>query len=352
MKMFGLVVLVCIVGMIGLISWMSYPWSLGHRKTEIEVKVVEPKVDFETLEESPSVIKILTWNLGFLYGKGSEGPGYHPRTKEFFQERLQGLVNQVREWGPDIICFQEIDFDSSRSGGIDQAEYVAIHAGYPYVAEAVSWEANYIPFPYWPLSKNFGRMKSGGAILSRFPITAHQVEILAKPQSNPWWYNLFYLHRYFQKVQIDIGGKNYSVVNLHLEAFDKDDRAEQVRALANMLRVEKIDFSAGDYNMVPDSSAKKRKYPESEDDYENDLSFGIMKKSGHEEVIPEAIYSKDEPRFFTFPAWAPNRRLDYIFFKPGLKMMRAEVLPSALSDHLPLRASFQLSGPNFNPYQQ
>ena len=77
-----------------------------------------------------------------------------------------------------------------------------------------------------------------------------------------------------------------------------------------------------------------------------------MKKSGMEEVIPEEIYGKDEPRFFTFPSWKPDRRLDYIYFKKGLKMMRAEVLPSALSDHLPLKASFQISGPNFNPYQQ
>ena len=347
MKMFGLSVLIGILVIIGVFSWMSYPWSLGYQKNEFEVKVVEPKVDFESLEESPSVIKILTWNLGFLYGKGSEGPGYLPRTKEFYEERLQGLVNQIREWGPDIICFQEIDFDSSRSGGIDQAEYVAVHAGYPYIAEAVTWEANYIPFPYWPLSRNFGRMKSGGAILSRFPIKTHELELLAKPAANPWWYNLFYLHRYFQKVVVDIGGKDYSVVNLHLEAFDKENRAEQARLLGK-----NFDFVAGDFNMVPDISAKKRKYPESEDDYENDKTFGIMKSSGMAEVIPEEIYGKDELRFFTFPSWAPNRRLDYIFFRKGLKMMRAEVLPSALSDHLPLRASFQISGPNFNPYQQ
>ncbi len=352
MKMFGMIFLSVVLTLVVLICWMSYPWSLGASSAEGPVTVVEPKVQIEMLEESPSTIKILTWNLGFLYGRGSEGPGYLPRTKEFYQERLEGLVSQIREWNPDIICFQEIDFESGRSGGINQAEYVAIHAGYPFVAEAVSWNANYIPFPYWPLSRNFGRMKSGGAILSRYPIKSHQLDILAKPASNPWWYNLFYLHRYQQQVSIDIGGKEYTVVNLHLEAFDKEDRAGQVRNLREKAATGKIDFAAGDYNMVPDVAAKKRRFSESEDDYEGDLSFGIMTKSGMEEVIPEEIYGKDETRFFTFPAWAPNRRLDYIFFKKGLKMMRAEVLPSALSDHLPLRASFQLSGPNFNPYQQ
>jgi endonuclease/exonuclease/phosphatase family metal-dependent hydrolase len=352
MKMVSIVLAALIVILVGTLSWMSYPWSLGHQKSEAAVNVVEPKVDVEYLEETPSVIKILTWNLGFLYGKGSEGPGYLPRTKEFYEERLRGLVNQIREWSPDIICFQEIDFDSRRSGGINQAEYVAIHAGYPYVAEGVSWNANYIPFPYWPPSRNFGHMKSGGAILSRFPIKSHELELLAKPRANPWWYNLFYLHRFFQKAVIDIGGKDYTIVNLHLEAFDKEDRAGQAKLLSEKIQKEKIDFAAGDYNMVPDIAAKKRKYPESEDDYEGDLTYAIMSKSGHDEVIPDEIYGKDETRFFTFPSWAPNRRLDYIFFRKGLKMMRAEVLPSALSDHLPIRASFQISGPNFNPYQQ
>ncbi|MFL5785948.1 MAG: endonuclease/exonuclease/phosphatase family protein [Bacteriovoracaceae bacterium] len=352
MKMTALIFLVLALLLVGFLAWMPWPWSLSPHKSEAPVIVVEPKVDIETLEESPSVIKVLTWNLGFLYGKGSEGPGYLPRTKEFYEERLQGLVNQIREWSPDIICFQEIDFDSHRSGGINQAEYVAIHAGYPFLAEGVSWEANYIPFPYWPPSRNFGHMRSGGAILSRFPIKSHELEVLEKPKSNPWWYNLFYLHRFFQKVVIDIGGKDYTFINLHLEAFDKEDRAGQAKLLVQRLKNEHIDFAAGDYNMVPDSAAKKRKFPESEDDYDNDQTFGVMKNSGLDEVIPEEIYGKDEQRFFTFPAWAPNRRLDYIFFKKGLKMMRAEVLPSALSDHLPLRASFQLSGPKFNPYQQ
>lgn len=352
MKMTGLILGGFVLSFIGLLAWLCYPWSLDHRVVESEVVVVEPKVEWQPLEEEPSVVKLLTWNLGFLYGKGSEGPGYLPRTREFFDERLRGLVNQLREWDADVVFLQEIDFDSHRSGNINQAQYVAIHAGYPYVAEARSWIANYIPFPYWPLSRNFGRMNSGGAILSRFPIKTHTYELLKKPAGNPWWYNLFYLHRYFQKVSVEIGGKDYQFINLHLEAFDKNSRSEEIKLLTQKIRNENIDFVLGDFNMVPDVSSKKRNFPESSDDYENDLSFGLMKKSGMDEVIPEEIYEKNESLYFTFPSWKPDRRLDYIFFRDGLKMMRAEVLPSALSDHLPLKASFQLSGPRFNPYQQ
>jgi endonuclease/exonuclease/phosphatase family metal-dependent hydrolase len=103
--------------------------------------------------------------------------------------------------------------------------------------------------------------------------------------------------------------------------------------------------------MLPASAAKRSKFF-NDDNYENDQSFELMMGSGLQEVVPDEIYAKDESLFFTFPAWAPDRRLDYIFYKTGLKMMKAEVLPSALSDHLPLRASFQIDSPRINPYSQ
>ena len=350
MKLTLLILGVGLLGFVSFLAWSSYPWS--NRE-----KIVTPEIlSFETdaimdVPENPSVIKVLSWNLGFLYGKGSEGPGYSLREKAFFTTQLDKLVREIDAWGADILCLQEIDFDSHRSAGIDMASYLAAKANYPYVAQAVSWEANYIPFPYWPLKNNFGRMRSGGAILSKYPLKDHEVTLLAKPAAQPWWYNLFYLHRYYQRVTVELGKKKIKLVNLHLEAFDKTDREGQVRKLVGKAELDKIDVIAGDFNMVPSSAMKKSKFPGG-DDYENDSSFAVMAKSGLSEVIPEEIYSLSEQSYFTFPAWAPDRRLDYIFYRPELKMMKAEVLRSALSDHLPIRASFQIDSPTFNPYSQ
>lgn len=333
------------------VAWSGLPWSISETKLQKEIIDLEPDDLFE-IEEHPSVIKIMTWNLGFLYGKGSEGEGYEHREKSFYQERLDGLVKQVKEWGPDIIFFQEIDFDSARSHEINQARYVAQKAGYPYVVEAVSWNANYIPFPYWPLKKHWGSMSSGGAILSRYPIIEHEVTLLRKPRSQAWWYNIFYPHRYFQSVTLEVGEDRLKLMNLHLEAFDKENRQEQIRQLAKAINENDLDIVAGDFNMLPMSATKRSRFKEGRDDYENDPSRQLMDVSGLLEVIPEEIYEKDEPSYFTFPAWEPDRRLDYIFYRPSLKMMKAEVLSSALSDHLPLRATFQIASPKFNPYSQ
>jgi endonuclease/exonuclease/phosphatase family metal-dependent hydrolase len=348
MKMMIGFLLICLIGFLLLLAWCSYPWSISEAVSEPPPLTIEP-VDMMDLPEHPTVLKILTFNLGFLYGRGSEGPGYEFRDRSYYEDSLSQLAKELKEWDADIICFQEIDFESARSHDINQAEYLAKHAGYPYIALASSWEAQYIPFPYWPLKNNFGHMKSGGAILSRYPLSGHEVILLKKPQSQPWWYNLFYLHRYFQRVTVEVGEKKFKLVNLHLEAFDKEDRKQQTEKLVEKIKSETIDFVAGDFNTLPPGANKIKNFSNG-DDYENDKSFLVLQQSGLAEVIPDDIYLKDEALFFTFPSWRPDRRLDYIWFKKEHKMMKAEVLSSASSDHLPLKASFQIDSPKFNPY--
>lgn len=351
MKIAVITIGVLLLGLVGLLAWFGYPWSLNARSIQVPALHIEPD-GMVNNEDYPSVIEVQTWNLGFLFGEGSEGPGYETRNKEFFESRLNTLVEEIKASSPDVLLLQEIDFNSQRSSSINQAQYLAKRASYPYVAEAVSWEANYIPFPYWPVSRHFGKMNSGGAILSKYPITSHTVHLLKKPTSQPWWYNVFYLHRYFQEVEIELGEKKIKIINLHLEAFDKVDRKSQIVNLVERIKNNKIDLVGGDFNTLPPSASKRRNFVNSEDEYENDLSYQEMLKSGLLEVVPDNIYALDESRYFTFPASKPDRRLDYIFYSKELKMIKAEVLPSALSDHLPLKASIQIAVPKFNPYSQ
>lgn len=342
------------LGLLFLVSsfllWASYPWSINEKAVNPEVVHLEPEgmVDWE---EFPTVIKFMTWNIGYLYGLGSEGPGYEYKDKTFYEDKLEKFVQEVIDANVDVVALQEVDFDSSRSHFINEAQYLAKKANYPYIAEIISWEANYIPFPYWPFSNHFGKVRSGGAILSRYPILEHEAILLSKPQSHPWWYNMFYLHRYFQKVTLEVGDKKFKVINLHLEAFDKIDRESQIEKLKGIIPRDKIDFVLGDFNMIPASATKRSKFFNN-DNYEDDSSYEKMMESNLQEVIPDEIYAQDENLYMTFPSNKPDRRLDYIFYNGEYKMMKAEVLPSALSDHLPLKATFQISSPKINLYPQ
>jgi endonuclease/exonuclease/phosphatase family metal-dependent hydrolase len=44
----------------------------------------------------------------------------------------------------------------------------------------------------------------------------------------------------------------------------------------------------------------------------------------------------------TFPSWRPARNLDHILVSPALRIVDAEVVAYALSDHLPLSMEVEL----------
>ncbi len=329
--------------------WASYPWTIsGKNLPSLEIKNIEV-LDWVASEEKKSVLKILTWNIGYLYGEGSAGDSYQKRGLEFYQNKLEMIKKDLKSFDADVVFLQEIDFDADRSHRINQAFEMAKSAGYPYFVELTSWKSNYVPFPYWPIENHFGHMNSGGAILSRYPILSASGHLLEKPKNHPWWYNLFYLHRYLQVVEVEVTGKTFRLMNLHLEAFDKSNREDQVKFLIKKIENLKPDFVAGDFNMVPRSALKKNKFNDS-DDYEGDRSFDLMEKSGLSEVIPDEIYALNEKKFFTYPSIKPDRRLDYIYFNSSLKLMKAEILSSQVSDHLPVKAYFQIGPPKVNPY--
>lgn len=337
------------IGLLTFYFWASYPWSIsGKNLTHLEIKEIEVN-NWVNSEDNKSVLKVLTWNIGYLYGEGSAGDHYQKKDLNFFQNKIRKMITEIKSWDADIIFLQEVDFLSDRSHRVNQVQELALEAGYPFYMELKSWEANYIPFPYWPPKNHFGYIQSGGAILSRYPLTNPKGFLLDKPKNQPWWYNLFYLHRYVQSVEVEVTGAKFKLLNLHLEAFDIKNREEQIEFLIKLINNLRPDLVAGDFNMVPKSATKKNKFLDL-DDYENDKSFEWMEKSGLIEVIPDEIYSLEEKKYFTYPSNNPDRRLDYIYYNPKIKMMKAEVLSSQVSDHLPVRAFFQIGHPKVNPY--
>lgn len=342
------------VFVVSFLAWASYPWTISQKSFEGEIQTLAHVPSLIDEDITPAVLKVVTWNMGYAYGLGSEGRGYEQKEDNYFKERLQQMGVLLQKSEADIVFLQEIDFDSKRSGYMDQAQTLAEIAGYRHLAYAPSWVANYIPFPYMPVKNHFGHINSGGAILSKYPIVKNTVELLGKPESQAWWYNLFYLHRYLQTVEVKLGDKSITAVNLHLEAFDRSNREKQAAHLAELIETGKVDLVAGDFNMVPTEAAKKTKFPDGDDNYENDMSYDLLKKTSLKDVIPEDIYGKNESLYWTYPTDRANRKLDYIFYKEELRFIKVEVLleASTLSDHFPMRASFQLGAAQFNPYSQ
>jgi endonuclease/exonuclease/phosphatase family metal-dependent hydrolase len=294
-------------------------------------------------------LKVMTWNIAYSYGIGSSAEGYAPHTAEEMNDSLNRIGNAIKDSGADLVLLQEIDFDSDRSYNINQMEEISQITGLRYAAPAISWKANYVPFPYWPPNHHFGRMLSGGAVLSRYPIILNQVTLHPKPKGNNFVYNMFYLFRYSQHVQLQVNNVTIDVVNNHLEAFDKANREKQAYLLQdifqNFLDEGRVVIAGGDMNAIPSEADAKNNFPDDDGvDHQNDTTLEILKDvQGINEIVGDEDYAGNESAFFTFPANEPNRRLDYIFVSNTISVENAAVMPvGELSDHLPVTAELTL----------
>jgi len=283
-------------------------------------------------------LRVLSYNIG--YGRGPAGDASGPWSEAHIRTGLDGIAQQVKGSRADLVFLQEVDLGARRTHHIDEGRYLLEATGLRFGSCVVTWEKNYVPFPYWPPSKHYGPMKSGQCILSRFPVVSSTRHRLPQPESSPWWRNRFYLNRAIDHAQVMIAGRPWEVFNVHTEAFEAKNRQDHARRLAELVtslpdrsRV----IVAGDFNAPPPEASQKKGFlDEPEVDFSDDTTIAIARGMGLSQVLAD-------PLTFTFPADMPTRRLDYIFFGSALEAVEARVLtapPGPFSDHLPVFARF------------
>ena len=300
---------------------------------------------------TPSKIKILTFNIA--YGRGPEDDILTgPKSETAIKENLAKISRFLKNTNADVILLQEVDFASQRTHFTDEARHLAENADYPSYACVTNWVKNYIPFPYWPPSKHFGRMKSGQCIMSKFPIKNNKRISLPQRKDKPFFYTAFDLTRAVQVVEIVIDGEAYNIFNVHLEAFDIKNREEQAEILANLTSNSSVEniIVGGDFNSLPPQATTKKNFPDNPEkewkewgDVSGDRALKLFTSRAPKVAV---VFTSDFPESetFTFPSDKPNRQLDYIFFSKNLISHRGRVLREAgtLSDHLPVYMELEL----------
>lgn len=336
--------LALILGALATLAVVAVLWMVKgvQRPGTFDVQPKQLQTQTQT-QTATGTLTLLTWNIAWGYGWGSEGSG-KKKTKQEIEEGLAKVGQAIADLHADVAVLQEVDLGADRSWRTQQAEIVAKRAGLPYVAEAVSWDANYLPFPYWPPSEHFGRMRSGGAILSRFPLERCRVELLPKPDSRNFVERLGYLFRYLQRCDAKLpDGRTLRVFNAHLEAFDKENRAAQAELVERSLEADLVPltFFAGDFNTVPPEATRRHGFPDDAavDDRTDTTLERLRAVPGLAEIPSPADYRAREAEWLTFPSHAPNRKLDYAFLGSGFTVVGARVAREVgtPSDHLPMR---------------
>ena len=283
-------------------------------------------VDEFSAPKNDSIFSIATYNIGYLSGMTNNRAVAKPHS--LFDNNLQKVLTEIKIINPDIIAFQEIDYNASRSYHVNQEEKIAA-LGYNYRARSINWDERYLPFPYWPISMHFGKVISGQSILSKYTLKDQERIVLQRVADAPFHRDAFYLERLAQVVKVILNEKEVILINVHLEAFDKSTRAMQfkeVLALFNKYKENYPTILLGDFN----SRARDKE--------------SVVQELFNKKNIGNASFSSQNPEN-TFDTKKPFERIDYIFYtKNSIEYVSGKVLNEfgQASDHLPVFMEFRL----------
>ncbi|WP_299162365.1 endonuclease/exonuclease/phosphatase family protein [uncultured Tenacibaculum sp.] len=276
--------------------------------------------------DKDSVYSIVTYNIGYLSGMTNNLPIAKP--KELFENNLKKVEKELKKVNPDIIAFQEIDYNASRSYEVNQEEEFS-KLGYNNIARGVNWDERYLPYPYWPPSMHFGKVVSGQSILSKYELKDYERIVLERVPDSPFYRDALYLDRLVQVVKVVFEGKEVVVINIHLEAFDKPTRVRQFDYVLNVFKRYKENYPTillGDFN----SKARDQE--------------AVIQKMFTMEGVGNAAFNIQNPKN-TFDTKDLYERIDYIFYtEKSIEYVGGNVLNDfgQASDHLPIEMQFKL----------
>ena len=337
-KAFGTVLLVLLIAFVVFFFWASSGTRSGDELATTSTYPADPAPPRDTLS-------VMTYNIGYLSGMTNNEPIERSRT--LYTNNMDAAARLLRETNPDVIGFQEIDFGAARSFDVHQLDTLAMRLGYAASATAVNWDERYVPFPYhWNPAIHFGRVLSGQAVLSRYPILDHERIELART-SRPFWSDAFYLDRLAQVVEIDVGSDTLVVINVHLEAFEEATREEQAREVHAIVEryLDRPLLLIGDFNSVL-PAAREALSPEERTAFAGDETLTLLLDGlPLRPALPDSAYAAPMAEIGTYPTDAPSRTIDHIFYTPDrIDALSASVpkTPGVPSDHRPVLMRFVL----------
>jgi endonuclease/exonuclease/phosphatase family metal-dependent hydrolase len=227
--------------------------------------------------QTPTTLRLLAYNIH--HGAGND--------EALDLERIARLI---RSLDPPPVALQEVDVGTARTGGVDQPAELGRLTGMHHV---------FGPF------MDYQGGEYGMAVLSSLPILGsdnHRLPEGPEPRS-----------ALAVRVQLPDAGGELTFAGIHFYRT-LEERMAQARELLAQLAAAGPVILAGDFNSEPDSP--------------------VMGLIGESFVLPEKGGDRD-----TFPAWQPDREIDYLAFRPRERFAVLEsrvVEETVASDHRPV----------------
>jgi endonuclease/exonuclease/phosphatase family metal-dependent hydrolase len=214
---------------------------------------------------------------------------------------LEELARQIEAEQPDVIALQEITRGWVIAGGVDLAAWLSWRLGMPVYFSPAQGQ------------------QFGNALLSRYPVTRHQVYPLPPPG--------LLMSRSFAYHEINVGmDRPLTLINTHFHHVGRDDeiREQQSQSLVAFFQPSPLNslIITGDLNATP-----------------QDRAVTLLIEQG---LIDLINLGRLEERF-TYPADQPDRQIDYILAAPDLALNRVQIIDSTVSDHRAIVAEIVLT---------
>lgn len=206
----------------------------------------------------------------------------------------------IRQYVPDFVLLQEVDFKTTRNGMRDFTTELAAELGM---------------FSVFGKAMDYGGGEFGVAVLSKYPIVSSQVKQLSTSLSE--------MKEVRAVLYVDVvlpdNNKTVRIASTHLDHSTDEVRSAMVAQINSALAYSGIPtILTGDYNGFP---------------YESAIQEGM------------ADWQRICDNFATFPATSPTSKIDYIFGLPkgGWTVHSYDrVANTGLSDHMALIADIEL----------
>jgi endonuclease/exonuclease/phosphatase family metal-dependent hydrolase len=292
-----------------------------------EVAKVSTLNSAEQTIKNETIIKVMTYNIAHgrghfsMYEKSAFGRNFNIKSRQEVIDRLDDIVSLVNEEKIDILILEEVDFDTTWSYNVNQATYIAKNAGFVNVVEGLKWS---IDLPFF-------KIRSGNAILSKYPILYAKNK---KYWSEGFWKRFIGGHSFLSAVY-SINGKPVNVIGTHLDSDSENNREQEAEQLVIETELSKYPvIMSGDLNAV--TPLTKQENEKMRDKF-GDETLETFINSNLYDIDMDKL-NPNEERMFTYSAEDPHRLIDYIFTTKELKLTEYYVVKKELSDHFSLVA--------------
>ena len=244
-------------------------------------------------------VKVMSYNIqhGIDHKKSKE--------QKITEVNLNGIVNIVEKYNPDILNVNEIYNTCSKFDIPEQVKYIAEQSGY-----------NYYYFVHGDTIKWMDNGDYGGAIFSKFPIVGQSTHAIPNPESAP-----DLERRAIGKVAIKLpNGHTLNVLQSHFGGISDDasirakERENTINTLTPLVKDKASTVFMGDLNLVAGKDP--------------DMTYVNKIKEMMNETIDESLP--------TFDSLNPTEHIDYMFCSHDLEFKDGKVLSDVFSDHLPI----------------